>query len=1404
MESFRTAQGARFWTLADFSAGFVLNLDFYNEAGTEIPFHLSVRRDEKLVVVNRKAPEGWRREIRFPMTFENRPTPVQIVFRNGTADVHVDERHIGTFDAMPRLDLSGRMFMRRGFPRLDEIASVDIRGWSVYDRMVLDMSKDRWQNESGLHLNDTLEVVLRQLRSDHERDGVLHVAGMDETFRASLRKMPAPGKAESSEYGLVAVPPGRIWTDAGDALDLTLTTRDGAVLGRMTLTRAALAARVSELAQSRALAQNDRAALQALEHVKFAGIADELTPEVWSVLSKAAERFKLSAYLPERALLAASIDAADSAVVRVDPEQPAIEAAERFTLAMRADPSRDPIAVLDAEMKALSAQAATLPKSSLPVVGRGDDGDDVRVDPVDMLKLMLLYRLMVWFAQNDRMEELLRYRRDTGLPYRPLDWKISSARSLMIGLYYGEGRFQAVMEAMHQIAAPGGDWLNTPVIAWVMEQAAHTAPALDGTLPLDWVAREILGGALNLIDWHADDYWGTMNCLRLMRATVTILSRDTALAPEVRERAVWVAGKVYALNPSFWAMVREAQAQTGWVLPESLRAMRDAFEQIEGAILNGPVLSDADAERVDDALNLHRQIGTVDMIRFRRELFGPLGVAETALGGALAPLIAGMDPAEGALRLLAFPRAEIALSEEQRKGACRGLERYNEQLVALPFADLNRDLRARAEALLAGTAGAQALPEWLETLPVVSGAQGQFVGIMLALGTARGLLDQGRADEAEQVLAQAQRLVVTQFADEVAAGLLKRSSLVLMSFDALRRAHGDNADVRKLATLFDRRLPAPPPAATDDRAADLTAAASPLQDTLLCVYTCQPNLDTRVKVMRETWLARLKAMGVPFLVFAGNGDGRREGDVVYLDAPDDYEGLPQKSIALTKWVLEHTNFAHLVKVDDDCFIDPDAWFGDLAHRPADYHGRRLHRSRGQVDRAWHQGKSRSQRGRFELDKSPEPSTYADGGTGYSLSRVAMAALVEAAQTAEGRELEQLSFMEDKLVGDLLSLRNISIDNTGYHVSVLRRTAPGGPIVPQWVNGFLPFKGAQVKLAHLDGVDRMAEVLEGLEQTRPVDRKIWPSYQSVKLGFNSNALDLVSSQAKLDAVNEAEVAAVICLRNEMFILPAFLDHYRKLGVKGFLIADNGSDDGSFEYLAEQPDVALFAVDTEYGQSRYGVAWQQALMSNFRVGRWSLAVDADEFLFWNLDRSGDVLSLVQSPEFDGADAARIFMLDMYPEGSLSTVDFKGADPFAQAGFVEREPFLTASMALGPYSNSPTWTSALRHRLIPGSRSDLFVAQKYALLRYRPWMRLSAGLHYVSDTRLAKRELFFAHFKYNAHFRAKAQAEVARSQHFNNAEEYRKYLALVGEGRDVIHAPGISVPWDQADFVRRVCGG
>ena len=55
------------------------------------------------------------------------------------------------------------------------------------------------------------------------------------------------------------------------------------------------------------------------------------------------------------------------------------------------------------------------------------------------------------------------------------------------------------------------------------------------------------------------------------------------------------------------------------------------------------------------------------------------------------------------------------------------------------------------------------------------------------------------------------------------------------------------------------------------------------------------------------------------------------------------------------------------------------------------------------------------------------------------------------------------------------------------------------------------------------------------------------------------------------------------RNERLRLPAFLNHYRSLGVDEFLVIDNDSSDGSTEYLAAQADVGAAGHTANVGKS-----------------------------------------------------------------------------------------------------------------------------------------------------------------------------------------------------------------------------
>ncbi|WP_058313535.1 glycosyltransferase [Cognatishimia activa] len=570
-------------------------------------------------------------------------------------------------------------------------------------------------------------------------------------------------------------------------------------------------------------------------------------------------------------------------------------------------------------------------------------------------------------------------------------------------------------------------------------------------------------------------------------------------------------------------------------------------------------------------------------------------------------------------------------------------------------------------------------------------------------------------------------------------------------------------------------------------------------DGIVVIFSCQKNLNSHLPALRESWVKDLDRYGIPYIVIVGDGNGTREGDTVFLDAPDDYDGLPAKMLAAIRWVRDTTEHRFLYKIDDDCFLNVEQFIKTFRGRDFDYVGRPLRREPGDTDRAWHQIKSSSDRGRFEFDKSVEPSVYADGGSGYALSRRAMTAALDVADSPDGLKLLQISFMEDKLLGDLLALQGIELQSSGYHSAIYRRMTAQGKPVAHWHNNFTPSKTAPVLQVHLDSHEPLPQLMVQKEKHGLRPKKIWPSYQNAQLGYQSNALEMVSSKNSAKRARDSEVAVVSCMRNEMFMLPHFMRHYRGLGVDSFLIADNNSDDGTLEYLLEQDDVTAFTVDTDYNHSHYGVAWQQAMISAFRVGKWSLVADTDELFFWQKERDQCLPGLLKTSAFAEAEAMRIFMLDMYPKYALSETHFASGSPFDEARYCDAHPFLTNWPGRGVFSDQTTWTSAVRHRLIPNTRPDLFVAQKIALLRYQPWMRLSAGLHFVGDAKLATTEAFFGHFKYHADFRRKAAAEAARKQHFNSAEEYENYRALISEGRDQVYEPDLSVHWTDCRFVQ-----
>ena len=258
-----------------------------------------------------------------------------------------------------------------------------------------------------------------------------------------------------------------------------------------------------------------------------------------------------------------------------------------------------------------------------------------------------------------------------------------------------------------------------------------------------------------------------------------------------------------------------------------------------------------------------------------------------------------------------------------------------------------------------------------------------------------------------------------------------------------------------------------------------------------------------------------------------------------------------------------------------------------------------------------------------------------------------------------------------------------------------------------------------------------------------------------------------------------------MRNEMLRLPHFLAHYRKLGVAHFLIVDNGSNDGTAEYLTEQPDVSLWTTPHAYRLARFGMDWVGWLQWQYGHGHWCLTVDADEFILYPFYDTRPIRALA-----DWLDACEVrsfgaMLLDMYPKGPVSQAVYsRGQDPLQVANWFDAGNYVMSRNRL------------LRNLWIQGGpRARMFFAEKpktAPALNKIPFVKWRKPYTYVSSTHMMlprglnlvydqaggeKTSGILLHAKFMNTFHERAADEAAREQHYQKGQENQSYVSRHG---------------------------
>jgi predicted Zn-dependent protease len=240
----------------------------------------------------------------------------------------------------------------------------------------------------------------------------------------------------------------------------------------------------------------------------------------------------------------------------------------------------------------------------------------------------------------------------------------------------------------------------------------------------------------------------------------------------------------------------------------------------------------------------------------------------------------------------------------------------------------------------------------------------------------------------------------------------------------------------------------------------------------------------------------------------------------------------------------------------------------------------------------------------------------------------------------------------------------------------------------------------------------------------------------------------------------EIRLFTRIRNEAVRLPWLFDFYRSQGVDRFFVVDNGSDDGSRDYLLGRPDTHLYLTTDSYAVFGGGVRWLNHLLDRYGTGTWCLTVDVDEVLAYpHAERLG-FKQLTAHLDRQGAQGLFAFMLDMYAEQGLHEAEYRPGDSplrlcpcFDGAGYIRRDhPDFPFKMVTG----------GLVSRFLYDRKLD------------------GVFLHYPVP--LAQETGVLLHFKFIADFIDRARIEAKRKQYWQGAKRYTEFSRRMESTRTV----------------------
>jgi hypothetical protein len=252
----------------------------------------------------------------------------------------------------------------------------------------------------------------------------------------------------------------------------------------------------------------------------------------------------------------------------------------------------------------------------------------------------------------------------------------------------------------------------------------------------------------------------------------------------------------------------------------------------------------------------------------------------------------------------------------------------------------------------------------------------------------------------------------------------------------------------------------------------------------------------------------------------------------------------------------------------------------------------------------------------------------------------------------------------------------------------------------------------------------------------------------------------------------DVIVISVMRNGEVWLESFLAHHRRLGIRNFVILDNGSSDRSVEILSRQPDVTLLRTYAPY--HAYENTMKRYLARRYCRDRWCLCLDVDELFDFPRSPAMPLSALTAYLNHKGFNAVITQMLDMFRDGPISEArhdpekDLKTQYPFYDLSNIAATPYI-----FGQVSDP----AIMMHH--GGIRKTIFGTNngltKVSLFLMDTKLKPFVSWHHAQNARLADISCVLLHFPFvNSFYTKVAEAVESGRYGYLTTDEYTSYLS------------------------------